>query len=490
MQPTPLLLKSHGRADSKAVKEVDELGALGLGLRRRLLALLVLPMCILAIVNTAFDYRIAGGAASQQDVQLQRLAPLLADSLVPLEGSDKTVPVILMAPPVEDFLKERQGLSGYRLSDARGKYIAGDDWIDPVLPGSLDPEFGSTQVAGVTFRIVSLRATSRVGEVIAQIADGSDARQQWWRAVVFKVLVPNLILVVAAFFVVRWAVTRALAPVLDLTHDVQNRSPSDLQSIDPMRSPLEVRPLVEALNRLFDLVNTQAQSQRRFVADSAHQLRTPLAALQSQVEAWAQMGWRQGASSLSLPMEDINKLRDATRRTTQLANQLLALSRVDAQAQTQQPMTWVDLKDLCEEELHLHLDAAASKGVDLGMEARAASVQGLGWLLREAVSNLVDNAIKYTPAGGHVTMRCGVDEQGRSWLEVQDTGPGIPVAERPRVLERFYRSPSALGQGNGLGLAIVEQIARLHAATLTLQDGPDGHGLSVRLEFAVRESSH
>jgi two-component system, OmpR family, sensor histidine kinase TctE len=500
MQPTPLLVQSEAVAKQEPLLGTqtvqarnDELGALGVGLRRRLLALLVLPLCVLAAINAAFDYRIAGGAALQQDTQLQRLAPLLADSLVAwriVEEGETHDPVMVMAPPVEEFLKERSSASGYRLSDLNGRFIAGDEWIDPVVPSTPDPVLSSVQVAGVTFRIVSLKASSRVGDVVAQIADGSDSRQQWWRALVFKVLVPNLILMVAAFFVVRWAVAKALAPLMKLTHDVQNRSSSDLHPIDSMHSPLEVRPLVEALNRLFLVVDDQVKSQHRFVADAAHQLRTPLTGLQAQVEAWGQKGDALADGTITLTVDEVRKLREATRRTTKLANQLLALSRVDAQTSSTREMSVVDLPTLCVEQLHQHLDAATDKGVDLGLETCPGTVRGHEWLLSEALSNMVDNAIKYTPRGGHVTIRCGVDsgQGGLAWLEVEDTGAGIAATEKPKVLERFYRSPKATGTGNGLGLAIVHEIAKLHGARLILSDVSGHKGLRIRLQFAVRES--
>jgi two-component system sensor histidine kinase TctE len=234
---------------------------------------------------------------------------------------------------------------------------------------------------------------------------------------------------------------------------------------------------VQSLNRLFELVNAQAESQRRFVADAAHQLRTPLAGLQSQVEAWAQAANAEGGpGTLVLDAEEVSKLRDAARRTSQLANQLLALSRADArtvQAHSRRP---VDLKALCEDMLSTHLDAAAARHIDLGLDAEPALVLGHDWLLRELLSNLVDNAVRYTPEGGTVTIRCR-SLADRALLEVEDDGPGVPEEQRTLVLERFYRVPGTRGEGNGLGLAIAREIARVHHGDLALGPGAGGRGL-------------
>ena len=184
-----------------------------------------------------------------------------------------------------------------------------------------------------------------------------------------------------------------------------------------------------------------------------------------------------------LRTEQVNKLRGATRRTSQLANQLLALSRADARTMQAQPMQRVDLKDLCEAMLEAHLDAATAKRIDLGLDAHPAQVMGHEWLLRELLGNLVDNAVKYTPEGGTVTIHCG-RRKGMAFVEVEDDGPGVSAAERPRVLERFYRVKGTQGEGNGLGLAIAEEIAQAHHGHLELQPGAGGRGLKVSLTFA------
>jgi two-component system sensor histidine kinase TctE len=457
-------------------------GALGMtsGLRRRLLFLLFVPLLVLALLNAWFDYRSAGNVAEEQDKRLLALLPLLADSIIAAGKTEADAPVLLLAPPVEEFLIGRT--SAYAVCDADGKMLRGEEWLCNLAPTSREAEFHSEEESGTTWRIIRQRQETVIGEVVVVLADGSDARQQWARSIGLKVLLPNLVMLTLAAFAVGWAVERALKPLLDLREAVESRSPRDLSPIVEGASPEEVRPLVQSLNRLFELVNAQAESQRRFIADAAHQLRTPLAGLQAQVEAWAQaanMG-RAGDGTVRLPADEVVKLRNATRRTSQLANQLLALSRADARTMHAQPIQRVDLKALCEDILQRHLDDATAKHIDLGLDAQPAIASGHDWLLREALENLVDNAVKYTPAHGTVTIRCGTNA-GEPFLEVEDDGPGIAPAERSRVLERFYRVQGTQGEGNGLGLAIADEIARVHHGNLLLQTGSGGRGLKATL---------
>ncbi len=476
------------------------------GLQRRLLVLLMLPLGLIGLVSVFFHYHSAGTAALQQDQQLLRLVPLLADSVVVARapggrpgpdlatGADAvpgTTPglALLLAPPVEEFLKEREGVAAYGILDANGRLMLGDAWLPTVLPTTDGAEFLSVVEGGITYRVVAQRSNTTAGELIVMLADGSDARQNWLETVLLRVLLPNLLLFLVAALAVTWAVSRALRPLIDLKQAVERRSPRDLSPIDADNAPAEVQPLVSSLNRLFELVNLQTEAQRRFVADAAHQLRTPLAGLQAQVEAWAQASRSLGTGDqLNLRVDQVHRLRDATRRTSQLANQLLALSRADSVSADAQPLQQVDLQELCENILALYLDAAAEKHMDLGLETAPAQTQGHAWLLRELLINLVDNAVKYTPQGGRITLRCGQLEEGdgtASWIEVEDDGPGIPLEERARVLHRFYRLAGSQGEGNGLGLAIADEIARAHHTQLQLTAGGQGRGLRVRLVFAA-----
>nr|WP_315463772.1 ATP-binding protein [uncultured Rhodoferax sp.] len=464
------------------------------GLQRRLLLLLLLPLFMLALLNAWFDYRSADSAALQQDSQLLSLVPLLADSIVARGDATAELPVLLTAPPVEEFLNSRPGAAAIAVVGLDGVVRVGADWLYGMPPTTKEPAFTSEEYEGVTYRIVSQRVQTVAGEWVVRLADGSDPRQQWQRLLALKVVLPNLVLAFAGFFAIRWAVGTALRPLLELRDALERRSPRDLSALDPDASPDEVRPLVLSLNRLFGLVNAQAESQARFVADAAHQLRTPLAGLQAQVEAWAQAlephvsdqnmpsaPVDTAQAAITLGADQVLRLRHAVRRTSQLANQLLALSRADARSAHVQPLQRIDLQQLCEAVLESQLDAAIVKNIDLGLDTSPAHISGQEWLLRELLVNLVDNAIKYTPSGGHVTLRCGLRRQ--AFLEVEDDGPGIPEPEQARVLERFYRGAGTAVEGNGLGLAIANEIAHVHRSQLELKPGGEGCGLCVGLHF-------
>ena len=573
-------------------------------IQRRLLLMLIVPLALLALLNGYMDYRSADNSASEQDQQLLRLVPLLADSIIAVGAHSGDPPVLLLAPPVEEFLKEREGLVSYKVYTPKRKLLHGDDKLPSVVPLTQEPEFFNQEVKGVNYRMVVQRVPSVAGDVIVEVADASDPRKRWLQQVLVKVLLPNLFLIAVVALGISWAVQRALRPLRDLILAVERRSPRDLNSIDERSSPEEIRPLVTSLNRLFGMVNAQAESQRRFVADAAHQLRTPLAGVQAQIEAWSESVKRQqqdvraaqrgsvaaghssgvagaaggvsgeegarqasalttsvgaadnvlvaaGAGTVAMaqagegvraraahspdavptegsavgaatgndarlvwsealqkevvqvPLEELNRLRAATRRTSQLVHQLLSLSRADADVLEVQHMQAVDLKDLCETLLEQHLDAAAIKNIDLGLDVTPVRVMAHALWLRELLSNLIVNALHYTPEGGVVTLRCGVQStaprqarwsmapdkpQRRPFVEVEDNGPGIPREEREHVFERFYRMPGTKGEGTGLGLAIAREIAHRHQSDLVLSDGMPheqggGHGLRVTLLF-------
>lgn len=497
------LLESHRQPHPPIAATLDEDGSVMRGLRSRLLVMLLVPLIALLCINVWLDYRAAGSASAQQDQALQRLAPLLGDSVV-AEGAPGEAPVVLLAPAIEDFLKERAPYSAWGIATLDGRMLMGDAWMYAATPSTAEPELHSEQVGGTLYRVLAQRADTRAGPFVLLLADGSAAQQSWLRLLLIKVLLPNALLMLAVALAVNWAVGQALRPLMRITRDVQQRSPSDLSEIDASASPLEVRPLVESLNRLFGMLQAQGESQRRFIADAAHQLRTPLAGLQAQVEAWVQtsqlsqaagkrhfkekeplVGMESHQSAIHLRAEELLRLRDATRRTSQLATQLLALSRADTHSMVVQPMQSVDLVQLCADVLAQQLDHATQRGIDLGLEVdntRPMIAPGHDWLLRELLTNLTDNAIRYTaaaqqraaledrlPISGQVTL-IAKHHEGGFLLQVRDNGAGIAPEERAKALERFYRVPGTSGEGNGLGLAIAQEIAKLHSAQLRLED--------------------
>jgi two-component system OmpR family sensor kinase len=243
--------------------------------------------------------------------------------------------------------------------------------------------------------------------------------------------------------------------------------------------PDEALPLVRALNDLLTRLHTALKTQRDFIADAAHELRTPLTALQLQaqlIERAADADSRQAA---------IGDLRAGLERATHLVAQLLTLARAEPGAAVPTPDA-VDLALLCRQSVVDHAALADTRRIDLGLADCPANlaITGHADALRTLLDNLVANAVRYTPSGGRVDVRCGSDGTN-AWLEVTDNGPGIPQAERERVFDRFYRRAGQSASGSGLGLGIVQAIARQHDAQVTLDDAPDG-GLRARVVFVKR----
>jgi two-component system sensor histidine kinase TctE len=273
---------------------------------------------------------------------------------------------------------------------------------------------------------------------------------------------------------VRVAVYYGLRPLDRLTEQVEGHSARALQRFDEARVPGELRPLIVAFNRLLELLHDAAQAQQRFVADAAHQMRTPVAGLLAQLELLLNEP-QAGAVSAQL-----GAVQRGIQQLARSANQLLALARAEPVVQEQ--FGPVALKRLVEQLIERYLDRADKAGIDLGADTLGTSVQGNAALLEDLLENLIDNALKYAPRGGHVTVRSGL-EGSQPYLEVEDDGPGVPESERGRVRERFYRLPGSAGIGCGLGLAIVDEIARVHGADFQIGSGPAGRGARMRVRF-------
>ena len=373
---------------------------------------------------------------------------------------------------VEQVLRtDRYDVIFYRVLSPSGLHIAGDPTL-PAPPG--DAPAHDAVFNGQKVRVVSVESPCGRSTCTVLVAETTNKRARAAREFLLTSMLPGILIAFATLLIVWFGVKRGLWPLARLSEELKARSPRDLRPIDAAAAPEETRPLVSALNGLLEEVAHAAQNQQRFLANAAHQLRTPLAGLQTHTEL-----------ALAQPLPEscrvhLEQVHRATIRTARLANQLLALARAEPGGRGS--ASDVNLRSLVESEADAWVHQALARDVDLGFELEPAPVKGDALLLREALANLVHNAIEYSHAGGHVTLRTG-RRDGRSFAEVEDDGPGIAAHERERVLERFYRVPGTPGTGSGLGLAIVREIAAGHGARMELAEGAGGRGCRVALTF-------
>jgi two-component system sensor histidine kinase TctE len=313
------------------------------------------------------------------------------------------------------------------------------------------------------------------GQVL--VTENTLGRNREARQILLSTLAENALLVSMTLLLVWLGVRLGMRPLDALSHAVTSRAADDLRPVPDGGWPQELRPLVLALNRLLSNLHQASVAEQAFLSNAAHQLRTPLAGVLAQLElATTEID---GAA-----LARVESARRALQQLTHSTHQMLALARSAPQASQGFDFGPVELPQLLEECASTWLDSAVALGVDLGFEAAPARLaHGSVWMLHELLGNLVHNAIRHSPRGGEVTVRCGRTEVDGCWLEVEDQGPGVPEVERDRIFERFYRVAGTPAGGAGLGLSIVREVADRHHAVITLHEGSDGRGLKVRLRF-------
>jgi two-component system sensor histidine kinase TctE len=435
-------------------------------LRAHLLRMLLPPMAALLVLGAFVTYTLSIAPA------IEAYDAALTDIGIALGSQVKITPTeyrFEMPAAVEQMLRtSRFDSIYYRILSPAGLEIAGDPDL-PAPPG--DAEAHDTQFRGNRMRVVSVQAPCGRSTCTVLVGETLVKRTQHSRDILISTLMPEALIALAALLIVWFGVKRGLGPLARLSEELKERSPHDLRPIDAAGAPEETRPLVTALNGLLREVAEASQTQQRFIANAAHQLRTPLADLQTHSEIAL-------AQPLPAPARGpLEQVHAATVRTARLANQLLALARAEA---GKREVAALDLKQVVEGEADAWVHQALARDVDLGFELAAAPVNGDHFLLREALANLVHNAIQY--GRGRVTVRTSRLE-ACSQIEVEDDGPGIPPSERAQVLERFYRMAGTPGTGSGLGLAIVRDIAVSHGATLDINAGSGGSGCRVAITF-------
>jgi two-component system sensor histidine kinase TctE len=474
------------------MKAMRSLSTAPLGsLRNQLLRWLIVPLVVLVALNAVSLYRDALDAADiAYDRSLLASTRALAERVSVHDGK-----VVADVPYValDSYETDTLGRIYYRVGGLHGETVSGYGDLPPVpknVPRSeLYPalvRFYHADYNGEPVRIAALLQPvyddSMRGIALIQVGETLDARRALSRRILLNTLLRQALLVLAVATLVWFAVRLVLQPLMRLKQVVETRAVSDLSDVDAALVHREVRPLVAAMNGTMARMQALIASQRRFIADASHQLRTPLTVLKTQAE----LALRENDPVAMQAI--VRSIAATTDSTVHLANRLLTLARIEHGngSAASVPVSLAALAQQVGLELAL---PAVQKNIDLALEADDGpdtTVQGQELLLHELLSNLADNAIRYTPPGGSVLLRVRRVAAG-VLLEVQDNGPGLDEAEYDKVFMPFYRAQAALETnpgGTGLGLAIVRDIASLHGATLSLGRGDNGQGLKVGVLFA------
>jgi two-component system sensor histidine kinase TctE len=447
-------------------------------LRLQLLAWVVLPLAGLATVNLWTSNRSAQVTADLiTDRMLVGSARMVAEQVAMTDG------VLNAAVPpaaLEMFDTGDRDRVYYRVETAGGRLLTGYPGL-PRAPGrsSMEATYRDQILRLLTFTnaVVGAGEDSPISVTVGVTLAGHDAmvRNLW-----FSAFAQQLALVAIAGVFVLLGLRRGLAPLIRLRDAVRSSKRNELDPIEVAGAQTEIRPLVEALNVYMERVRAQMAAQRRFIANAAHQLRTPLALLSTQAS------YARRETAADARQEALVALQTSSGRLARLAEQLLTLSR--AEPGSRRPRTdRIDLTQAARHVLETQAPAAVARNIDLGLdETGPVRVVGDGTMLREMIVNLVDNALRYTPTGGTVTVRLATKD-GEAVLTVGDDGPGIPADERDHVFERFYRLAGAPDEGSGLGLAIVREVVENAGGRVTLSDGATG-GLVVEVRLPLASS--
>jgi two-component system sensor histidine kinase TctE len=373
----------------------------------------------------------------------------------------------------------------YRVDSSRHGFVGGEGRLHPLrVLNSGEAVLGNSQLGGRSVRVVTMRLPNSIADdmVTVTVAETLIKRSTLTREIVLAMIAPQIALLAVALSLGWINVNRGLKPLTDLANAIQARDHDNLAPVAERDLPIEARALVGRLNELFARVTAAIQSQERFVADAAHQLRTPLAAVVLHADA------AERASEPSAQRRALRNLRASADRAARLSQQLLLLQRAGPAASAAVHLTALDLVTLVRQIGEEWVPQMLPGGVDFGLAVpdHAVTVQADESLLGELLSNLLDNARRYGRSSGRVTL--GVLDQPVPALYVEDDGPGIEPSEQTRIFERFYRSPGTTGEGAGLGLAIVKEIAELHRAGVRVQSDPRHGGTRVSVIFLGGES--
>jgi two-component system sensor histidine kinase TctE len=420
------------------------------------------------IANEPYDQALAENVSA-----ISRLVRVVDGKVtVSLPASAKT---ILHADEQDDLY--------FQVRTSQGKLLAGDEQLPAPSgdgePASSEVQFRDERLAGdpirVAYKVQQIEAGQRW--VVIQVAETRRKREALASRIISGVLLPQFAIIPLAVILVWLGLSRGLRPLSRLRERMATRRPGDLSPISISGAPEELQPMVHSFNELMTRLEENLQAQQRFIADAAHQMKTPVTGLRMQAEL---------AMRETDPVQlrrSVEQIAQAAERAGHLITQLLTLARTESSHEKLHRFEIVDLEALARDVTLDWVPAAHAKHIDLGFEGSEwpAAIDGVPLLLRELLKNLLDNAIKYTPEGGRVTVRLIAAEH--IIMEVEDNGIGVTEEDRGRVFERFYRVLGTQADGSGLGLAICREIADLHRAAISLLGAVDGCGSRVVVVF-------
>ncbi|MFC5476392.1 sensor histidine kinase [Paraherbaspirillum soli] len=441
---------------------------------------MLVPLLLLWPISIAITYLVAKSIANQPfDRALDDSVTLLSQQVSEAHGKVVT----RLNGPARDFLRADEVDNVYFLiTGPHGEYVDGDHDLplpaaedEPSHPGAV--QFQNSALHGRDVRIaytyVDLRnlgdANSGKGGpprmALVQVGETLDKRAQLANEIIKGVILPQFLILPIALALIWFALARGLSPLSELQQRIRARRPDDLSPIESGQVPEEISPLVNSLNDMLARLSHTIQTQKRFMADAAHQMKTPLAGMRMQSELALRQTDREDIH------RSLEQLAKSSESATRLVNQLLSLASAENQAQQSTPLVPIELSELARQTVQDWVPASFAQRIDLGFEPASQPLTVLGnpVMLGELLNNLIDNALRYTPAEGSVTVRVrGERSAGLAILEVEDTGPGIAPSEREHIFQRFYRILDSNRSGSGLGLAIVREIAQQHDAEITV----------------------
>lgn len=452
-------------------------------LRKRVAWRLIPPLAIILLLNAFWAYTSAMDAANRAyDRSLTASLKSIAESIHATGG---LISVDIPYSALDIFEEGVQERVYYSIIGPGGVRLTGyDDLLPPLSKRRVDEPV----VMDMTYRQQPIRLASLSkrlydpeligGDTVTVLfAETTEARTRLAFSLFMESLRPQLLLIAAGLLLVIIVLKSAFRPLVELRDSIRQRNEEELTPVSPSNVPNELLPLIDAINYHMARLERLLQARRRFLADAAHQIRTPLTVLGAQAE----YGQRQ--SDPEEMRRTFASLIDTIRSTRRMANQMLTLARAEPANGLIQDFARLDFAELVRDAAGELAMLAQKKNIDLSFEGSTEPVfiEGNATMLREMVSNLVDNALRYTHDNGHVTLDIATADQSLV-LRIVDDGPGVPEAERGKVFQRFYR---ILGhgdaEGSGLGLAIVREICWAHRGRITLGEGTDGHGLAVEI---------